>query len=157
MNITLRPSIVEDIEKFFEFQLDTEANYLAAFSAKDPNDKKAYLEKYTKLLHNPTVNMQTIVRGNTVIGTVTKYEIDGDAEITYWIDKPFWGQGVATKALQMFLELERKRPIFGHVAFDNFGSQQVLEKCGFVKIGTEKGFANARQSEIEEFVYRFDT
>jgi len=157
MNITLRPSIVEDIEKFFEFQLDTEANYLAAFSAKDPNDKKAYLKKYTKLLHNPTVNMQTIVRGNTVIGTVTKYEIDGDAEITYWIDKPFWGQGVATKALQMFLELERKRPIFGHVAFDNFGSQQVLEKCGFVKIGTEKGFANARQSEIEEFVYRFDT
>lgn len=157
MNITLRPSIVEDIEKFFEFQLDPEANYLAAFSAKYPNDKKAYLEKYTKLLHNPTVNMQTIVRGNTVIGTVTKYEIDGDAEITYWIDKPFWGQGVATKALQMFLELERKRPIFGHVAFDNYGSQHVLEKCGFMKIGVERGFANARQSEIEEFVYRFDT
>jgi len=32
----------------------------------------------------------------------------------------------------------------------------VMEKCGFQKIGTEKGFANARQAEIEEFVYRLD-
>lgn len=56
----------------------------------------------------------------------------------------------------MFLDIETKRPIFGHAAFDNFGSQKVLEQCGFVKIGTEKGFANARQAEIEEFVYKLD-
>jgi RimJ/RimL family protein N-acetyltransferase len=40
------------------------------------------------------------------------------------------------------------------VAFDNQGSQKVLEKCGFVKIGTDKGFANARQAEIEEYIYK---
>ncbi|MEO8446420.1 MAG: GNAT family protein, partial [bacterium] len=37
---------------------------------------------------------------------------------------------------------------------DNLGSQKVLEKCGFVKIGTDKGFANARQAEVEEFIYK---
>ena len=42
------------------------------------------------------------------------------------------------------------RPIFGLVAFDNFGSQKDLEKCNFLKIGTDKGFPNARQAEIEE-------
>src|SRR5690606_36029568 len=78
--IQLRPSIEEDIHHFFTFQLDAEANYLAAFTAKDPTDKTAYLEKYTKLLHNPTVNMQTIVACDRVIGTVTKFEIEGDAE-----------------------------------------------------------------------------
>jgi [ribosomal protein S5]-alanine N-acetyltransferase len=52
------------------------------------------------------------------------------------------------------LTIENTRPVFGRVAFDNFGSQKVLEKCGFVKIGTDKGFANARQTEIEEFIYR---
>lgn len=81
--IQLRPSIEEDIHHFFTFQLDAEANYLAAFTAKDPTDKTAYLEKYTKLLHNPTVNMQTIVACDRVIGTVTKFEIEGDAEVAF--------------------------------------------------------------------------
>ena len=80
--------------------------------------------------------------------------MEGDTEITYWIDKKFWGQGVATKALNNFLDIETSRPIFGRVAFDNFGSQKVLEKCGFVKIGSDKGFANARQTEIEELIYK---
>lgn len=156
IDIKLRPSIAEDINIFFEYQLDAEANYLAAFTAKNPADKAAYLEKYTKLLHNPTVNMQTIVADSNVIGTITKFEINEEAEVAFWIDKHFWGQGFATKSLKMFLDIERKRPIFGHVAFDNFGSQKVLEQCGFVKIGTEVGFANARQAEIEEFIYKLN-
>jgi ribosomal-protein-alanine N-acetyltransferase len=56
--------------------------------------------------------------------------------------------------LQAFLKIEKARPLFGRVAFDNYGSQKVLDKCGFVKIGTDKGFANARQTEIEEFIYK---
>ena len=51
------------------------------------------------------------------------------------------------------METEYLRPLHGRVAFDNFGSQTVLEKCGFVRIGTDKGFANARNAEIEEFVF----
>lgn len=156
IKIKLRPSVVADINNFFEYQLDTEANYLAAFTAKDPTDKTAYLEKYTKLLYNPTVNMQTIIADSNVVGTVTKFEINNEAEVAFWIDKPFWGKGIATKALKIFLEIETKRTIYGHAAFDNFGSQKVLEQCGFVKIGTEKGFANARNAEIEEFVYKLD-
>lgn len=72
----------------------------------------------------------------------------------YWIDRKFWGQGIATTALKEFLNMEQARPIYGRVAFDNYGSQKVLEKCGFIKIGTDKGFANARQTEIEEFIYK---
>ena len=98
--------------------------------------------------------MQTIIVDKIIAGSVSKFEMGGDAEITYWIDKQFWGKGVATKALNEFLKNEKARPIFGRVAFDNFGSQKVLEKCGFVKIGTDKGFANERQAEIEEFIYK---
>lgn len=78
----------------------------------------------------------------------------GDAEITYWIDKGHWGKGIATKALKKFLTIEPARPLFGRTAFDNFASQRVLKKCGFEKIGIDKGFANARGEEIEEFIYR---
>jgi RimJ/RimL family protein N-acetyltransferase len=91
---------------------------------------------------------------DTIAGSVSKYEIEGEAEITFWIDNKFWGKGIATKALQDFLTIESTRPVFGRVAFDNFGSQKVLEKSGFIKVGTDKGFANARQTEIEEFIYK---
>ena len=121
-NITLTKTEMNDLNAFFEFQLDEEANYLAAFTSKNPNDKTAYIEKYVKF--------------------------------TYWIDRKFWKQGIASTALKEFLQIELTRPIFGRVAFDNFGSQKVLEKCGFVKIGLDKGFANARQTEIEEFIYK---
>jgi RimJ/RimL family protein N-acetyltransferase len=153
-NITLTETKKDDLNAFFEFQLDKEANYLAAFTAKDPNDKNAYLEKYTKFLSDPTKNMKTIKANGEIVGSISKFMIEDDAEITYWIDRKYWGQGIATTALQDFLKIEKIRPIFGRVAFDNYGSQKVLEKCGFVKIGTDKGFANARQAEIEEFIYK---
>lgn len=153
-NITLTETERDDLNAFFQFQLDKEANYLAAFTAKDPNDKTAYLEKYGKLLTEPTVNMRTIKVNNVIAGSVSKFMMENDAEITYWIDRNFWGQGIASTALKEFLKIERIRPIYGRVAFDNYGSQKVLGKCGFVKIGKDKGFANARQAEIEEYIYK---
>ncbi len=153
-NITLTKTEKDDLNAFFQFQLDKEANYLAAFTSKDPNDKVAYIEKYTKFLTDLTINMRTIKVGNEIAGSISKFIMEGDAEITYWIDKNFWGKGVATTALKKFLTIENTRPIFARVAFDNFGSQKVLEKCGFIKVGTDKGFANARQAEIEEFIYK---
>ena len=152
--IKLRPTEMADLDTLFEFQLDKEGGYLAAFMPKDPTDKFAYINKYTKLLSDPTVNNQTILVDDIIVGSVAKFVLEGDTEITYWLDRKCWGQGIATKALKYFLEIETTRPIFGRVAFDNFGSQKVLEKCGFLKVGADKGFANARQMEIEEFIYK---
>ncbi len=152
--IELRTTEPGDLESFFVFQLDAEANHLAAFTAKDPADKAAYLAKYARLLAEPSVNMKTIVVGGRVAGSISVFEIEGEAEVTYWIDKAFWGEGIATAALTEFLKTELRRPIRGRVAFDNLGSQKVLERCGFARIGTDRGFANARQAEIEEFIYK---
>ncbi|HMS65118.1 MAG TPA: GNAT family N-acetyltransferase [Ignavibacteria bacterium] len=151
---SIRQTEIADLEHFFTFQLDKEAIFLAAFTSKDPGNKSAYIEKYTKLLNDPTVNHQTIIVDNIIAGSVSKFEMDGHSEITYWIDRKFWGKGVATSALGKLLEIENMRPVFARVAFDNIGSQKVLEKCGFIKVGSDKGFANARQMEIEEFIYK---
>ena len=153
-NITLTKTEKDDLNSFFQFQLDKEANYLAAFTSKDPNDKTAYIDKHTRHLTDPTINMWTIKANDEIVGSVAKFVIENDAEITYWIDRKFWGQGIATTALKKILKIEQIRPIYGRVAFDNYASQKVLEKCCFVKIGKEKGFANARQTEIEEYIYK---
>lgn len=127
---------------------------MAAFTPKDPTDKIAYIAKYMKHLKDPTITMRTIILGNQIVGSVSKFVIEHDAEITYWIDRKFWGQGIAFFALKQLLAIENMRPIFGRVAFDNYRSQKVLGNCGFKKTGTDTGFANARQKEITEFIYK---
>lgn len=154
INITLAEVKKDDLNAFFQFQLDKEASYLAAFTPKDTNDETAYVERYTRYLTDPSIHMRTIMADGEIAGSISKYVMEEEAEITYWIDRKFWGKGIATAALSAFLHLEQSRPIYGRVAFDNFGSQRVIEKCGFVKIGTDKGFANARQTEIEEYIYK---
>lgn len=154
--LLLRPTEPVDLETFFVFQLDAEANRLAAFTAKDPTDRAAYLEKYGRALRDPTNHTRTILLEGAIVGSIAKYELQGEAELTYWLDRAHWGRGLASAALRQFLLLERMRPLKARVAFDNFGSQRVLEKAGFVRVGTDRGFANARQTEIEEFVYRLD-
>ena len=152
--LVLKPTEPEDLEHFFQFQLDPEAGYLAAFMPKDPSDKVAYLHKMTRHLKDPTNHTRTIFLRDRIVGSIAKFEMEGKTEITYWIDRKFWGQGIATKALENFITLEHARPVYARVAFDNFGSQRVLLKCGFEKTGHDRGFANARQAEIEEFIYQ---
>lgn len=38
------------------------------------------------------------------------------------------------------------------VAKDNLASLRVLEKCGFAISGEQKGFANARGKDVEEYI-----
>ena len=154
IDLRLRQTEVGDLDLLFQFQLDKEGGYLAAFMPQDPSDKSAYLKKHTTLLRDPTVNSQTILLGDRIVGSIARFVMEGDAEITYWIDRQFWGKGIATEALSQFLTLETTMPLFARVAFDNFGSQRILEKCGFVKVGSDKGFANARNAEIEEYIYK---
>lgn len=154
--ISLRPTTRADLDTLFVFQLDPEANQMAAFTAKDMDKKEAYISKYGRLLDDPTINNQTILLDDQIVGSIAKFIMEGDAEITYWIDRKYWGRAVATIALQQFLLFETTRPLFARAAFDNTGSQRVLEKCGFIKIGEDKGFALARQGETVEYIFRLE-
>jgi RimJ/RimL family protein N-acetyltransferase len=110
--IELRPTTVADLDILFQFQLDHEGRHLAAFMSQDSTHKEAYLAKYTRLLNDPTVNNQTIIADSEIVGSIAKFVMEGDAELTYWIDRQFWGKGVATNALKNFLNLETARPLF---------------------------------------------
>jgi RimJ/RimL family protein N-acetyltransferase len=152
--VSLRPTNQADLAILFLFQLDPQAAYLAAFMPKDFTNKVAYLKKFTRFLRDPTIHMQTILVAGAIASSIAKFELAGKAELTYWLDRGYWGKGIATAALTQFLTLEPTRPLIGRVAFDNIGSQRVLEKAGFVKIRKDTGFASARQAEIAEFIYQ---
>ena len=147
----LRNVVNDDLPIFFEYQLDQGANYMAAFTARDPTDQEAFLAHWHRILADKTNIIQTILFNRQVAGSVSSYEEEGKPEVTYWLGKEYWGKGIATRALKEFLAQKNQiRPIYARVAKDNLGSRRVLEKCGFKIIGESKGFANARGEEIEE-------
>lgn len=154
LSLNLTPTTLVDLNTLFLFQSDDQANFMAAFTSKDFADSDAYVSKYSKFLSDPEIRMCTIRLNNVVVGSISNYIMFGENEITYWIDKEYWGKGIASAALNAFLKLEPARPIFGRAAFDNLASQKVLLKNGFVKIGSDKGYAYSRGIEIEEFIFK---
>ncbi len=153
-DVQLRDVLEEDLPVFFDQQRDPAANRMAAFTAKDPADRGAFMAHWKRILGDPSVTMKTILFQGDVVGSIGTFVEDasGRTEVTYWIGREYWGKGLATKALADLLVRLMVRPICARAARDNLASIRVLEKCGFTVIGYEREFANARGEEIEEVV-----
>lgn len=153
----LRQVVDADLEIFFAQQLDPEANWMAAFTAKDPADRAAFTKHWARTRVDSNVIIRTIVVDDAVAGYVLSYVENDGPEITYWLGRSYWGRGIASAALRMFLErVNPSRPMRARVAKDNAASLRVLQKCGFQIVGEDRGFAQARGAETEEFILNLD-
>ncbi|MDQ3694040.1 MAG: GNAT family N-acetyltransferase [Chloroflexota bacterium] len=141
-----------DLDEFFDQQRDPAANQMAAFTAAEPADRTAFMVRWVRLRGDSTITIKTILVGDDIAGHILSYQEDEPREISYWIAREYWGRGIATRALTAFLKLERTRPLAARVVTDNHGSRRVLEKCGFVIVGSDRGFANARGKEVDELI-----
>ncbi len=148
--VTLRDIIPSDLPIFFIQQQDPDANYMAAFTSRDPSDRQAFDLHWAKIMSDDTVINKTILYNGEIAGNIAKFIMFGQPEIGYWIGKEFWGKGIATQALKAFLQVVTMRPLYAAAAKDNVGSLRVLQKCGFVITGYDQAFAEARGAEIEE-------
>ena len=153
-DVALRPIDDSDLDALFDQGRDPESVQVAAFTAKDPNDRKAFDTHMSKVRTSPDVTMRAVIRGGRLVGSIASFVMDGDTEVTYWIDRSVWGQGVASQALVLFLDTVTVRPLYARAASDNVGSLRLLQRAGFTIIGTEISYANARSTEIEETILR---
>jgi RimJ/RimL family protein N-acetyltransferase len=151
-SLSLRPVQVGDLDAIFEQMRDPESVRLAAFTAEDPDDRAGFDAHMTKIMSSPENRLRAIICDSRLVGTVSSYPSQGATEITYWVGRPYWGQGIATEALRLLLAEIPARPIRARAASDNAGSLRVLQKAGFRPIGTEISFAPARAAEIEETI-----
>jgi RimJ/RimL family protein N-acetyltransferase len=155
-NVILREPTPADVGVFFEQQKDDEANFMVAFTMKDPADKEVFWARWDRILGNGDIHKRTIIYNGEIAGNITSFEMFGELSIGYWLGKAFWGKGIATQAVALFLGEYSVRPLFARVAKDNIGSRRVLQKNGFVVVGEDKGFANARGAEIEEYILKLE-
>jgi RimJ/RimL family protein N-acetyltransferase len=132
--VRLRAVIASDLPVFFEQQLDPVANQMAAFPARD---REAFMVHWAKIMADESNILKTILYGDQVAGNIVSWEHPDEGserEVGYWLGREFWGKGLATRALALFLEQVTLRPLVAFVAKHNLTSIRVLEKCGFEKV-----------------------
>lgn len=92
-----------------------------------------------------------------VVGSAGLGDHHGEAELGYWLARPFWGRGFATEAAAGVIEIARllghQRVHAGHFV-DNPASGRVLRKLGFVPTGlTRPRMSCARGCEVPAHEY----
>jgi RimJ/RimL family protein N-acetyltransferase len=64
---------------------------------------------------------------------------DNDAEVGYWVARPYWNQGICTEALRLIVDYCFKdkgfRNLWGDFFEDNPPPGRVMTKCGFQETG----------------------
>lgn len=152
-NIQLRYVQESDLPIFFEQQRDPLANQMAAFPSRD---EEMFLAHWAKIMQDETIFLKTILFHGQVAGNLVSFVTSGEREVGYWLGREFWGKGIATRALTLFLQQIEERPLFAHVARHNIASVRVLEKCGFTLRGEEKNFSIIQGERVVGLILKLE-
>jgi RimJ/RimL family protein N-acetyltransferase len=154
--LVLREVEDRDLSVLFEYSTDPDAIRMAAFTPPDPDDRSSFDRRWARLRSDDSTTNRVVEIDGRVVGHIASFDLEGHREVTYWIGREDWGRGLATRALQEFLQLEATRPLHARAASDNAASLRVLTKCGFRIVGEGRGFAHGRNEETDEVVLRLD-
>ena len=149
MNLLLRPVDpgAGDLEHFFRHQDDRAAAAMVPMAVRT---REEHLRHWRKTLVRPDALMRTVVLDGRVAGNVVSWQ-DGDRRLVgYWLGREFWGRGVASGALALFVDELAIRPLYAFVAEHNAASIRVLEKNGFVLAEVQP---ERQPDDVEERLY----
>lgn len=154
--LILRPWCEDDAEELYKFASDPEVGPAAGWPAHTSVENSREIIR-TVLSAEGTFAVVLKETGAPVgsIGIMRHTEIarkDSEAEIGYWIGRPYWGRGLITEAVAeclryCFEELGLGRLWCGYYQ-GNERSRRVQEKCGFVYHHTEENKACPLLGEV---------
>lgn len=95
-----------------------------------------------------------------IIGMISLNNIDvinRNAELGYWLGKPFWGKGYVSEAIELLVNHSFRRfklnRIYARVMRPNTVSAHLLEKCGFTYEGTLRKNIKRNGRYLDELRY----
>jgi len=149
--VELREIVEGDLPTLYEHQRQPVANAMAGFPARD---RSGFMEHWERVLTNESGVVRAILCDGRLVGNIVGFEQGGERQVGYWVGQRFWGRGIATRALQLFLELVKERPLYAYVARQNLGSIRVLEKCGFRPVQLPDASDGGEEAEVAELKFR---
>ena len=147
--VWLRPVQPGDLPRMYAMQLDPEANRMAVTI---PRTGEAFDSHWAKALAHPGNITRAVLVGEAMVGYISCFPMDGQDHVGYWIDRAYWGMGIASRALHLLLLEVTRRPLVATAATSNGASLRVLRKCGFVVERVHLAPSDDRHPECEEAV-----
>ena len=143
--LILRPWRESDAESLFRYACDPDVGPRAGWPPhKDIEESRRVIRD---IFTNDRTWAVTLRETDEAIGCMGYY-IHGesniaigenDAEIGYWIAKPYWNRGLATEALRAMVDycfnVKGFLTLWSDFFIDNPASGRVMEKCGFKDTG----------------------
>ena len=167
MNISLELLDLKNAQDIYDFEVENRAYFEENLP---PRGENYYvLENYNNIIkelideQNRGECFMYVIRNEIgrVIGRINfvsvKNEKTKTAELGYRIGQTEIGKGIATRAVQMALNLGIERHQLDEVtagtSTDNIASQKILEKNGFTYIGIDKNYMQLNGKQIDNVKY----
>ncbi len=127
--VQLRAVEQTDLETFFAQEHDPEAVRRSLFA---PRDREVFMNHWAgNILGDPTVFVRTAVVNGEPAGHVVAWWEADRRFVGYWFGRQYWGRGLGTRILTLFLREERTRPLHADPSAGNTGSVRLLKRLGF--------------------------
>jgi RimJ/RimL family protein N-acetyltransferase len=134
VDVRLREVVEADLEVFLAQEQDPEAQRRSRFPARP---RERFLTHWrTRVLGDPAVRVRAVLVDGEVAGNIVAWWEEDRRFIGYWLGRDFWGRGIGTRALALFLAQETIRPLYADPFHGNTASVRLLERHGFQRAGT---------------------
>ena len=104
--IALRTVTDADLDALFDQMRDPESVWMAAFTPDDPDDRIAFDAHMARVRSSPDITLRAVTCDGQLVGSISTFVLEGQTEVTYWIDRAAWGRGIASRALELLMDLE---------------------------------------------------
>ncbi|MGN0191767.1 MAG: GNAT family N-acetyltransferase, partial [Candidatus Cryptobacteroides sp.] len=146
--IFLRRWSETDAAQLFRLASDPELGPRAGWPAHRSEDES--LDAIRRYFTNDTTWAVVLKESGEIVGCAGFHTFrtsniplsENQAEVGYWIARPYWNRGLCTEALRLVIEHCRRlgsyKTLFGEHFTDNPASGRVMEKCGFADTGERR-------------------
>ncbi|MET7289977.1 GNAT family N-acetyltransferase [Streptomyces sp. NPDC005573] len=133
--VRLREVTEDDLLVFLAHEHDPEAVRRSRFT---PRPREAFLTHWRqRVLGTPGSLVRTVTVGGEPAGNILSWTEEGRRFVGYWLGRAYWGRGVGTEALALFLDAEPVRPLYAEPHSGNTASIRLLERHGFTHVPTD--------------------
>ena len=143
--IILRLWRKEDAENLFKYASDPDVGPRAGWAPhQSAEESREIIQKYFSNDRTWAIELKETGEIIGCVGYLLPDECnisigENDAEVGYWVAKPYWNQGICTEALRLVVNycFNKKgfHTLWGDYFVDNPASGHVMEKCGFRETG----------------------
>ncbi len=143
--LILRPWRESDAEALFKYASDPDVGPRAGWPPhKSVEESLEVIRTFFNNDHTWALELKETGEPIGCIGYYTYGESnikigENDAELGYWIAKPYWNKGMCTEALRVMIDyclnVKGFKVLWSDFFVDNPASGRVMEKCGFRDTG----------------------